>query len=129
MGERFIQAIDGFRYPEGGTSPADIKEIRRIKARVDDERLPRNADRATHTKLGRGALADVEWTVQLLTMSHAHTYPQLRTPSTLEALDFLAELEDQAVLSVSDARILRTAWLTATRARNAIVLVLSLIHI
>ncbi len=123
VGERFIQAIDGFRYPEGGTSPADIKEIRRIKARVDDERLPRNADRATHTKLGRGALADVEWTVQLLTMSHAHTYPQLRTPSTLEALDFLAELEDQAVLSVSDARILRTAWLTATRARNAIVLV------
>ena len=35
------------------------------------ERLPRGADPATHTKLGRGGLADVEWTVQLLQLRHA----------------------------------------------------------
>ena len=40
----------------------DVVEIRRIKARVDAERLPRGADPTTHTKLGRGGLADVEWT-------------------------------------------------------------------
>ena len=49
----------------------DVVEVRRIKARVDDERLPRGADPHTHLKLGRGGLADVEWTVQLLQMRHA----------------------------------------------------------
>ena len=123
MGDAFLEAIDAFRYPAGGAKPSDIREIRRIKARVDNERLPRGADRATHTKLGRGALADVEWTVQLLTMQHAHTHEELRTPSTLDALDFLAELDDPSVIRGSHAEVLRTAWLTATRARNAIVLV------
>lgn len=123
VGDAFLEAVDDFRYPAGGAKPSDIREIRRIKARVDNERLPRGADRATHTKLGRGALADVEWTVQLLTMQHAHTHEELRTPSTLDALDFLAELDDPSVIRGSHAEILRTAWLTATRARNAIVLV------
>lgn len=123
VGDAFLQAADAFRYPDGGANPADIREIRRIKARVDNERLPRNADRATHTKLGRGALADVEWTVQLLAMQHAHTYEELRTPSTLDALDFLAELDNPDVIPSADAEVLRTAWLTATHARNAIVLV------
>ena len=59
-------------------------EVRRIKARVDDERLPRGADPATHLKLGRGGLADVEWTVQLLQMRHAGPVPGLRTPQTLD---------------------------------------------
>lgn len=123
VGDAFLEAVDDFRYPAGGAKPSDIREIRRIKARVDNERLPRGADRATHTKLGRGALADVEWTVQLLTMQHAHTHEELRTPSTLDALDFLAELDDPSVIRGADAEVLRTAWLTATRARNAIVLV------
>lgn len=123
VGERFLHMADAFRYPDGGTPPSAVREIRRIKARVDDERLPRNADRSVHTKLGRGALADVEWTVQLLTMMHAHKHPQLHTTSTLEALDYLAELDDQDVLPAAQARMLRTAWLTATRARNALVLV------
>ena len=122
-GEAFLHMIDQFRYPSGGASRADIREIRRIKARVDNERLPRGADRATHTKPGRGALADVEWTVQLLTMMHAHKHEGLHTTSTLDALDFLAELDDPAVLPAEQAEILRTAWLMATRARSALVLV------
>ena len=48
-----------------------LREIRRIKARVESERLPRGADRTLHTKLGPGGLADVEWTVQLLQLQHA----------------------------------------------------------
>ena len=59
-------------------------EVRRIKARVDDERLPRGADPHTHLKLGRGGLADIEWTVQLLQMRHAGAVPGLRTPRTLD---------------------------------------------
>ena len=52
-----------------------MREIRRIKARVEAERLPRGADPALHTKLGRGGLADVEWTVQLLQLRHGRRGP------------------------------------------------------
>ncbi|MBI4900736.1 MAG: bifunctional [glutamine synthetase] adenylyltransferase/[glutamine synthetase]-adenylyl-L-tyrosine phosphorylase, partial [Actinobacteria bacterium] len=68
---RFTELIDPLRFPADGISQDDVIEVRRIKARVDNERLPRGADRQTHLKLGRGGLADVEWTVQLLQMRHA----------------------------------------------------------
>lgn len=123
VGERFLRMIDAFRYPAGGAGKADVREIRRIKARVDDERLPRGADKSTHTKLGRGALADIEWTVQLITMMHAHEYPGLHNTSTLEVLDYLEGLDAPEVLSADHARVLREAWLMATNARNALVLV------
>ena len=42
--------------------------------------------RPLHTKLGRGGLADVEWTVQLLQLRHAAEVPGLRTTRTLPAL-------------------------------------------
>lgn len=120
LGRRFIQMADRIRYPEGGVSPTAVQEIRRIKARVDAERLPRGADPNTHTKLGRGGLADVEWTVQLLQLRYAHEVPGLHNTSTLKALDVIAEAE---LIPREDVALLRDAWLTATRARNALVLV------
>ncbi len=88
---RFTALIDPLRFPEGGLADADVAEVRRVKARVDRERLPRGADPHTHLKLGRGGLADIEWTVQLLQMQHAGTVPALRTPRTLDALAAAAE--------------------------------------
>lgn len=123
LGRRFLETIDPFRYPSGGASPAAIREVRRIKARVDNERLPRGADRNTHTKLGRGALSDVEWTVQLLTMLHAHEHPELHNTSTLEILDFLATDKAAEIISADKVGFLKEAWLMATKARNAVVLV------
>lgn len=120
LGRRFVLMADAVRYPQGGLSPAAVLEIRRVKARVDAERLPRGADPNTHTKLGRGGLADVEWTVQLLQLRHAHEVLGLRTTSTLEALDAIGAAE---LMPESDVAQLRAAWLTATRARNALVLV------
>ncbi|MGP5293757.1 bifunctional [glutamine synthetase] adenylyltransferase/[glutamine synthetase]-adenylyl-L-tyrosine phosphorylase [Corynebacterium casei] len=120
VGERFMEIIDKFRYPDDGVSDATIRDIRRMKARVDNERLPRGADRNTHTKLGRGGLSDVEWTVQLLTMMHAHEHPELQNPSTLGTLD---ALEETGILPTKKAESLREAWLMATDARNALVLV------
>ncbi|GAB3690054.1 bifunctional [glutamine synthetase] adenylyltransferase/[glutamine synthetase]-adenylyl-L-tyrosine phosphorylase [Corynebacterium nasicanis] len=120
LGTRFLEMIDRFRYPEQGASASDIREIRRMKARIDDERLPRGADRTTHTKLGRGALTDIEWTAQLLTMMHAHEHPGLHNTSTLEVLDVVAEEE---IIPPEQVAILREAWLCATNARNALVLV------
>jgi glutamate-ammonia-ligase adenylyltransferase len=120
LGERFCAMVDPVRYPEGGISATTVREIQRIKARVDAERLPRGADSATHTKLGRGGLADVEWTVQLLQLRHGHEIPTLQSTSTMDALTAAGAAE---LLSAGDVEILRAAWLTATRARNALVLV------
>ncbi|MFL6062716.1 MAG: bifunctional [glutamine synthetase] adenylyltransferase/[glutamine synthetase]-adenylyl-L-tyrosine phosphorylase [Marmoricola sp.] len=118
--EAFRELIDPLRYPASGLGHADLVEIRRIKARVEDERLPRGADPATHFKLGRGGLADVEWTIQVLQLQHAHAVPGLRTTKTLPALDAAVEAN---LLAADDAEVLRAAWLLASRARNAATLV------
>ncbi|WP_454166377.1 bifunctional [glutamine synthetase] adenylyltransferase/[glutamine synthetase]-adenylyl-L-tyrosine phosphorylase [Gordonia iterans] len=120
LGLDFLHMIDEIRYPAGGVSPDAVREIRRIKARVDAERLPRGADPMTHTKLGRGGLADVEWTVQLMQLRHAHEYPELHRTSTVETLDAIGEA---GLLPEDEVAMLKDAWLTATRARNALVLV------
>ncbi len=83
LGERFLLMADKTRYPSGGVSAEAVQEIRRIKARIDAERLPRGADPNTHTKLGRGGLADIEWTVQLMQLRYAHKIPSLHNTSTL----------------------------------------------
>lgn len=120
LGLRFLLMADKTRYPPGGVSAEAVREIRRLKARIDAERLPRGADPNTHTKLGRGGLADVEWTVQLLQLRYAHQIPALHTTSTLDALNAIGAAE---LIAEGDVDQLRQAWLTATRARNALVLV------
>ena len=120
LGEQFVALIDPIRYPADGLTDEQVAEIRRIKARVERERLPRGADPATHTKLGRGGLSDVEWTVQLLQLQHAAAVPALRTPSTVGGLDALG---DGGLLEPGEVQALRAAWELATQARNAIFLV------
>ena len=120
LGQRFVRMVDKTRYPADGVSPQAVQEIRRIKARVDAERLPHGADPNTHTKLGRGGLTDIEWTVQLLQLQHAHDIPALHNTSTLETLDAIAKAE---LIAADDVEQLREAWLTVTRARNALTLV------
>ncbi|MBW0013244.1 bifunctional [glutamine synthetase] adenylyltransferase/[glutamine synthetase]-adenylyl-L-tyrosine phosphorylase, partial [Mycobacterium sp.] len=120
LGQRFLVMADRTRYPPNGVSAEAVREIRRIKARVESERLPRGADPNTHTKLGRGGLADVEWTVQLMQLRHAHEVPALHNTSTLQSLEAIAAA---GLLPEADVELLSHAWLTATRARNALVLV------
>ncbi len=117
---RFTDLIDPLRFPAKGISEDDVIEVRRIKARVDDERLPRGADPKTHLKLGRGGLADVEWTVQLLQMRHAGRVPGLRTTQTLAALSAAVEA---GIVEAEDAEILAESWRTVSRVRNAATLV------
>ncbi|KQS59813.1 bifunctional glutamine-synthetase adenylyltransferase/deadenyltransferase [Geodermatophilus sp. Leaf369] len=120
LGRQFCDLVDPLRWPVDGLTDAQVAEIRRIKARVESERLPRGADPATHTKLGRGGLADVEWTVQLLQLQHAGTHPALRTTPTTDALTALGA---EGLLAAEDADALREAWERASRARNAVFLV------
>ncbi|KUL47584.1 glutamate-ammonia-ligase adenylyltransferase [Streptomyces violaceusniger] len=120
LGARFIELIDPLRYPAEGLGEDAIREIRRLKARMESERLPRGADRATHTKLGRGGLSDVEWTVQLLQMRHGAAEPGLRTTRTRRAL---AAAHHAGLISGDDAQTLDNAWVLAARVRNTVMLV------
>jgi glutamate-ammonia-ligase adenylyltransferase len=120
LGADFVALVDPLRYPASGLSPADVAEVRRIKARVDSERLPRGADPSTHLKLGRGGLADVEWTAQLLQMRHAGQHAALRTTQTMEAL---AGAVAEGLLSEESGQALRRSWVLASRLRNAAMLV------
>ncbi|MCM6763467.1 bifunctional [glutamine synthetase] adenylyltransferase/[glutamine synthetase]-adenylyl-L-tyrosine phosphorylase [Rathayibacter sp. ZW T2_19] len=114
----FAALADGVRYPSG-ISDRDIREVKRIKARVENERLPQGADPRRHLKLGRGSLSDVEWLVQLLQLEHAHAIPALRTTSTLTALQVA---EEEALLMPADSERLRAAWLLSSRVRSAMTL-------
>jgi glutamate-ammonia-ligase adenylyltransferase len=120
LGREFEKLANGVRYPRGGLSREQIVEIRRLKARVERERLPRGADPNTHTKLGRGGLADVEWAVQLVQLRHAYAVPELRLTRTLEAL--WAE-RDADLIGTADAAAMAAGWTLAARVRNALTLV------
>ncbi len=120
LGERFMELVDPIRYPEDGLDDEAVREIRRLKARMESERVPRGTDRTTHAKLGRGGLSDVEWTVQLLQLQHAARLPSLRTTGTRAAL---AAAQDEGLIDPADAEVLDEAWVLATRVRNAVMLV------
>lgn len=104
------------RYPASAPDDAALSEIRRLKARMEAERLPRGVERARHLKLGRGGLSDVEWTVQLLQLQHAGMDENLRVTGTMDALD---ALEEDGLVDTADASALRDAWQACTKARNA----------
>lgn len=116
--DAFERLADEVRYPSA-ISDKDVREVKRIKARVETERLPQAADPARHLKLGRGSLSDVEWFVQLLQLQHGARVPGLRTTSTLDAL---AAAEREGLVSAPDAARLREAWVLASRARSAMTL-------
>ncbi|MGP4051089.1 bifunctional [glutamine synthetase] adenylyltransferase/[glutamine synthetase]-adenylyl-L-tyrosine phosphorylase [Streptomyces sp. 2A115] len=120
LGRRFLELVDPLRYPAEGLGDDAVREIRRLKARMESERMPRAADPTLHTKLGRGGLSDVEWTVQLLQLRHGWVEPGLRTTRTREAL---AAACAAGLISAEDASILDEAWVLATRVRNAVMLV------
>ena len=114
----FLELINKYRYPSQMSESAAM-EIRRIKARVETERLPLGADPKRHLKLGRGSLSDVEWLVQLFQMQFGNEHPAIRTPKTLEALDAMVS---EKLIAEHDARVLSEAWLLASRLRSASVL-------
>lgn len=115
---RFMAMADSIRYPEA-VDENSLREIKRIKARIEGERLPQGADPHRHLKLGPGGLSDVEWLVQLIQLQRAHAVPGLRTTSTLDALQVAV---DAGLIEREDAELLREAWLLASRLRSAITL-------
>ncbi|MCQ9366670.1 bifunctional [glutamine synthetase] adenylyltransferase/[glutamine synthetase]-adenylyl-L-tyrosine phosphorylase [Brevibacterium sp. 50QC2O2] len=114
----YLELIEPLRYP-AVVPESSLRQMRRLKARMEAERLPRGADIRRHLKLGHGGLSDVEWTVQLLQLVHGHGEAALHTTSTLPALHAEVAL---GVIGGEDAQVLEEAWLAATQIRCAAVL-------
>lgn len=119
LGARFEALIEPVRYPEGGIPAGALKDIRRLKARMESERLPRGADPKLHVKMGRGGLSDTEWTIQLMQLDQAAEVPGLRTTRSLVALDAARSAN---LVSSADAETIAQAWDLASRIRNATLL-------
>ncbi|HEX5366426.1 MAG TPA: bifunctional [glutamine synthetase] adenylyltransferase/[glutamine synthetase]-adenylyl-L-tyrosine phosphorylase [Acidimicrobiales bacterium] len=109
LGRRFLDLLAEAVWQRPFT-PEHEREIRRMKARIERERIPPGEDPEFHLKLGRGSLSDVEWTVQLLQLRAG-----IRLPSTMGALD---ALEADGAIDPGDADILRTAYRFCERTRN-----------
>ncbi len=116
----FSELADDIRYPAGGVGEPFVREIRRIKARVESERMPRGVEPALHVKLGPGGLADAEWVAQSLQLQHAGGVAGLRTTGTLAAL---GAARDAGLLAAADALALAAAWRLGARIRSAVMLV------
>jgi len=95
---------------DGGVTDSDVREMRRLKARVEQERIPAGEDPSFHLKLGRGSLSDIEWTVQLLQLTHG-----VRTTGTVAGLDALTRAGH---LAGDDTEILRDAYRFCELTRN-----------
>ncbi len=95
--------------------PGRDQDVRAMKARVERERIPIGEDPDFHLKLGKGGLADVEWTVQLLQMRHGGDHAEVRGPATVTAI---ASLAAAGLLSADEARVLEDAYRFCARVRN-----------
>lgn len=122
----FAAIVDPVRF-DTPPEAKELKEIRRLKARMEAERIGggqvagagKTAAAVRHVKLGPGGLSDVEWSVQLLQMCHASEVPGLRCVSTGDALRAAVSA---GLISAPDAEMLRTAWMMAMSIRAANVL-------
>jgi [glutamine synthetase] adenylyltransferase / [glutamine synthetase]-adenylyl-L-tyrosine phosphorylase len=114
LAERFRAAAATRVYREQ-LSAATVAAVRRSKARVESERLPKGADPRLHLKLGPGGLADVEWTVQLQQLRLGGRNPHVRLPGTLPALDALVQAGG---LQAGEADWLGDAYRLCLRLRN-----------
>jgi [glutamine synthetase] adenylyltransferase / [glutamine synthetase]-adenylyl-L-tyrosine phosphorylase len=117
LGGRLVAASRAFAFPGSDVDPAP--PMRRMKARLEKERIPRRVDPNRHLKLGPGGLSDVEWTVQLLQQRHGADDPGVRTASTMQALD---ALQDASLIEHQDARWLRDGYRFISEIRNRLYL-------
>ena len=94
--------------------PGMIQSIRKIKARVEAERIDPDEDPDFHIKLGPGSLSDIEFLTQLLQLKHGADNPHLQTAVTSKALSALLEM---GVLAQSDYNALTTSYEFCTGVR------------
>ncbi|HEX2031311.1 MAG TPA: bifunctional glutamine-synthetase adenylyltransferase/deadenyltransferase [Actinomycetota bacterium] len=107
LGRRLVSAATDFAYPEA--LPIErVAEIRRMRVRMEEERVRPPDARRFHFKLGYGGLADVTFAVELSQMRHGAEHPAVRRRNTLEALEALSRerlVEDSVSLALGEAYV------------------------
>jgi glutamate-ammonia-ligase adenylyltransferase len=109
LGNRLLEELDEHVWGDGLT-PDELLEIRRMKARIEGERIPPGEDPKFHLKLGRGSLSDVEFTAQMLQLQYG-----VRATGTVAALQALSTT---GVLAEDDADQLYESYRFCERVRN-----------
>jgi glutamate-ammonia-ligase adenylyltransferase len=120
LGDDFLALIDPIRFKADGLPESELREIRRLKARMESERLPRGVDPGLHTKLGPGGLSDIEWLVQVKQLDYGFKLPEITNTETMPAL---RQEVASGLVSQSDFVQLEAAWKLVMRVRNASMLV------
>jgi [glutamine synthetase] adenylyltransferase / [glutamine synthetase]-adenylyl-L-tyrosine phosphorylase len=118
LGRRLVTEAQAFAYPAEDAEAA-VAPMRRMKARLEKERIPKRVAAERHLKLGPGGLSDVEWTVQLLQQLNGHARPVIRSTSTMDALDVL---QDEDLIAHQDAAWLREGYHFLCEVRNRLYL-------
>lgn len=90
LGQTFIDRMRSFVFPKY-FDDATLEDIREVKRQAESSLVePGQTER--EVKLGRGGIRDIEFTVQMLQLLNGGRFPELRTASTLQAIDALGEL-------------------------------------
>ncbi|HPO13873.1 MAG TPA: bifunctional [glutamate--ammonia ligase]-adenylyl-L-tyrosine phosphorylase/[glutamate--ammonia-ligase] adenylyltransferase [Candidatus Hydrogenedentes bacterium] len=90
LGETFLDRMRSFVFPKYFDDET-LEDIREVKRQAESSLVePGQTER--EVKLGRGGIRDIEFTVQMLQLLNGGRFPELRTASTLQAIDALGEL-------------------------------------
>ncbi|MEX0984998.1 MAG: hypothetical protein WD096_08095 [Actinomycetota bacterium] len=117
LGSRFASAAAETAYPPDGISYDRVAEIRRMRERIERERVKPPEAARFHFKLGHGSLADVQFAVEMLLQRHGGAGPHLRTTGTLDAIERLASAR---IIEDSVARELGEAFVFLTDVKDAL---------
>ena len=85
VGVRFAETAQRWLWSHP-FSADDLRSLRIMKQRTE-EIVSRHGLDEREIKLGPGGIRDIEFAVQLLQLVHGHADPELRSPTTLDALD------------------------------------------
>ena len=117
LGRRFALAAADMAYPPDGISIDRIAEMRRMRERIERERVKPPEITRFHFKLGHGSLADVQFAVEMLLLRHGAADERLRVTGTLDAIERLAEAR---LVEQSVARELGGAFMFLADVKNAL---------
>jgi len=85
LGDRFASMVETVIW-EQGLDVDSLRSLRKLKEEAESGARPNDIKRS------RGGIRDVEFSIQLLQLVHGRFAPELRKPSTLEALQALTDL-------------------------------------
>jgi len=118
LAQDFEDLIEPRVFPDP-LPPEWVKQIRRIKARIERERVKPREDVRSHLKAGPGGLIDIEFTIQLLQLRHGNATPKLRAHGTIAA--FVAAT-NAGLLDIERGRWMIEAYRLLYRVRNMLTL-------